>query len=269
MPVGSPGRLGRWVWPLVVLMTVGSAYYQKVTGPSYPIRVRDDWQGRTIQAFLERSHGGGGDQRVEVQGIGDNVRGELFWRRYPSREPFSRQEMVLEGDRLTGALPHQPPAGKLEYRIALHAENGTLSLPHAGTAITRFKGHVPLPVLIPHIIFMFIAMLLSNRAGIGATIVDGKAPTYTKWVLGLLVAGGLILGPIVQKLAFGAFWTGVPFGWDLTDNKTLIAVLGWLAALWAQRRNAGARTVTIAAALITLVIFLIPHSLFGSELKVE
>jgi hypothetical protein len=269
MTSGNPRPSGPWVWPLVVLITLGSAYYQKVTGPTYPIRVKEDWQGQTIRARLDRSHGGAGDQRVEVRGTGEGVGGEISWRRYPSREPFSKQEMVREGDRLTGALPHQPPAGKLEYRITLNGKNGALSLPHDGTAITRFKGNVHLSVLIPHIILMFIAMLFSNRAGIGAASSDRKFPTYTKWVLGLLTAGGLILGPIVQKQAFGAFWTGVPFGWDLTDNKTLISVLGWFAAFWAQRINRGARPVTIAAALITLAVFLIPHSLFGSELKVE
>lgn len=266
---GSRGRGGRWIWVLLVLITVGSAYYQKVTGPSYPIRVREVWNGHEVRARLGRTHGGEGDQRVEVRGVGEGVRGEIFWRRYPSRGPFSRQEMVREGERVVGALPHQPPAGKIEYRLALSDERGSLSLPQGGTAITRFKGHVPLAVLIPHIIFMFTAMLLSNRAGLAAIMADGKAATYTKWTLGLLLAGGMVLGPVVQKLAFGAFWTGVPLGWDLTDNKTLISVLFWLAALWAQRRGSAARTVTIAAALVTLIVFLIPHSLFGSELKVE
>ena len=46
----------------------------------------------------------------------------------------------------------------------------------------------------------------------------------------LLAVGGFILGPLVQNYAFGELWTGVPFGWDLTDNKTLIAcdILGIL-----------------------------------------
>jgi hypothetical protein len=177
--------------------------------------------------------------------------------------------MAREADRLTGVLPHQPPAGKLEYRIMLHGGEGTLSLPETGSVITRFKGHVPLSILVPHILLMFAAMLLSNRAGIGAAFGDARFAAYTKWVLGLLLAGGMILGPAVQKLAFGSYWTGVPFGWDLTDNKTLISVFGWFAAFWAQRKGAGARAWTIAAALITLIIFLIPHSLFGSELRVE
>jgi hypothetical protein len=269
MAVGSARRSGVRMWFLVVLITVASAFYQRVTGPSYPVRAKVQWQGQTIRARLERTHGGPGDQRVEVRGVGADTRGDLFWRRYPTEDPFIHQGMAYEGDRLTGVLPHQPPAGKLEYRIMLHGGDGTLSLPKTGSVVTRFKGHVPLSILIPHIILMFAAMLLSNRAGIGALWGDAKFAAYAKWVLGLLLAGGMILGPAVQKLAFGSYWTGVPIGWDLTDNKTLISIVGWLAAFWAQRRNAHARMWTIAAALITLIVFLIPHSLFGSELRVE
>ena len=44
--------------------------------------------------------------------------------------------------------------------------------------------------------------------------------------------GGMLLGPFVQKYAFGEFWTGWPNGHDLTDNKTLIMWLVWAAALY-------------------------------------
>ncbi len=54
---------------------------------------------------------------------------------------------------------------------------------------------------------------LSGRRGL-------RWQTFT--TLGLLLVGGMILGPVVQKYAFGVFWTGVPWGWDLTDNKTLV-----------------------------------------------
>ncbi len=75
----------------------------------------------------------------------------------------------------------------------------------------------------------------------------------------------MILGPLVQKYAFGAFWTGVPFGWDLTDNKTLIALIFWiLAVIMNKKKNTGLYTVIAAA--VTLIVFSIPHSLFGSEL---
>jgi hypothetical protein len=113
---------------------------------------------------------------------------------------------------------------------------------------------------------MFLAMLFSNRAGIEALRPQSNPRTYALWTLALLFVGGIILGPIVQKLAFGVFWTGFPLGYDLTDNKTLIALIGWLAAVIAGRGGRPARWWVLGAAILLLVVYLIPHSLLGSEL---
>jgi len=75
----------------------------------------------------------------------------------------------------------------------------------------------------------------------------------------------MILGPVVQKYAFGALWTGIPFGWDLTDNKTLIAFIFWILAVMLNRKK-DKPLVTVLAAFILLMVYSIPHSLFGSEL---
>jgi hypothetical protein len=71
---------------------------------------------------------------------------------------------------------------------------------------------------------------------------------------------------MVQKFAFGAYWTGWPFGHDLTDNKTLVALLIWIVALIVQLRNKKGRAWVIAAAIILLAVYLIPHSVLGSEI---
>jgi hypothetical protein len=121
--------------------------------------------------------------------------------------------------------------------------------------------------MIPHILVMFLAMLWSNRAGLEALRPGGRLARLTSWSLGLMVLGGLVFGPAVQRYAFGQFWTGFPLGYDLTDNKTLIACLAWLAAAVALRRAGSAgRWWVLGAALVTLVIFMVPHSLLGSEL---
>ncbi|HSP92825.1 MAG TPA: hypothetical protein VLN08_18065, partial [Vicinamibacterales bacterium] len=85
--------------------------------------------------------------------------------------------------------------------------------------------------------------------------------------IGLLLVGGFMLGPLMQKYAFGEWWTGVPFGWDLTDNKTLAAAVVWLWAAWRMRGGRQARTAIILAALVTALVFAIPHSTWGSEFK--
>ena len=76
------------------------------------------------------------------------------------------------------------------------------------------------------------------------------------------------MGPIMQFQAFGEYWTGFPKGYDLTDNKTLLAFVMWIAALTLNLKKNRPIWI-IAAAIFTLIIFSIPHSLFGSELNYE
>ncbi len=110
---------------------------------------------------------------------------------------------------------------------------------------------------------MFAGMLLAFRAGLGALRQEGNWPRLTAWTLGVTVVGGLILGPIVQKFAFGAYWTGFPLGGDLTDSKTLFVVLFWLAAHLLRKKG---RWWTVAATVLMVAVYLIPHSVLGSEL---
>jgi hypothetical protein len=73
------------------------------------------------------------------------------------------------------------------------------------------------------------------------------------------------LGPFVTHYAFGPWWTGFPVGNDITDSKTLIAFVCWIAAALAAGRSKLERTWVGLAALVTLLIFAIPHSWTASE----
>lgn len=174
--------------------------------------------------------------------------------------------MSREGESLVALLPHQPPAGKLDYRVSLSEGSATARL---GQPVTlRFRGEVPAWILVPHVLAMFLGMISAARAGFEKFSPSPKYGGLILWTLLLLGVGGLILGPAVQKCSFDAWWTGWPIGRDLTDNKTAVAWLAWVAAWIANRR--GARSTgwwAVAAALITLIVFAIPHSVFGSELR--
>jgi len=108
-------------------------------------------------------------------------------------------------------------------------------------------------------------MFLSNRAGLEALDQRGKAYKYMLWTIGFFLVGGFILGPLMQKYAFENLWTGFPFGIDLTDNKTLIVMLGWLWAWFKNRTGKEGRGWIIFAAVLMLAAYLIPHSVLGSE----
>lgn len=90
-----------------------------------------------------------------------------------------------------------------------------------------------------------------------------RVPVVSR-VLGI---GGFSLDPWMQHQAFGEWWTGIPFGFDLTDDKTLIAVAAWVFAAWRLKGGRQARIEVVFAALVTLVVFAIPHNVSGSEIR--
>ncbi|MCD4794922.1 MAG: hypothetical protein K8R54_16935 [Bacteroidales bacterium] len=262
------------LWVLAFALTLGAAKYQRMTGPTYPKKEKITLNNTEYNLEFIRSHGGDEDASITLDIDNKEVSGKLFFKNYPPVKDEDRttvefrHETVKENNVMIANLPHQPPAGKLMYFIELSHAGDTKTLFKEKPIVIRFKGGVPAYVLIPHIIFMFLAMLSANAAGLFAAFKLPQFKLYTSITLILILIGGMILGPIVQKYAFLEFWAGVPFGWDLTDNKLLIAFLAWITAFLFNRKKEN-RISTIAAALVTLIIFSIPHSMFGSELNRE
>jgi len=261
-------RRSSTLWILAFFLTAVSAVYQRVTGPTHPKSGKVRLAGREMRYRLPRSMAGG-DAVVRVPAVSAETKGTLAWKRYSTRDAWTYVEMTREGGELAARLPQQPPAGKLAYRVILQDGTERVTL-GGGPVVIRFRGEVPPAVLVLHVIAMFGAMLVGTRAGLEYFRPQPRYRALVLWTLALLTAGGLLLGPIVQKYAFGAYWTGWPFGTDLTDNKTAVAWLAWMVA-WLRLRRTGERAGAwvLGAAVVMMAVFAIPHSLFGSELKYE
>lgn len=254
---------------LALIITLAAAVYQRATGPTYPLRGSVEFDGKTIEYKLTRSHGGKTDQPIALSVDDKNIEGVLIYKKYKTDDRWTGMKMIREDENLKGYLPNQPPAGKLEYYILLINDNKLTTLPEDRTVVTRFKGDVPDYILIPHIFLMFLAMLYSTATGLEALVKGKHIFKLALWTAIFLFLGGMILGPVVQKFAFNEFWAGIPFGIDLTDNKTLIAMIAWLLALWKAKDEKTGRYWVIAAAVILLAVYSIPHSTLGSELNYE
>ena len=85
------------------------------------------------------------------------------------------------------------------------------------------------------------------------------------WTVASMLVGGILLGMLVTRYAFGEWWTGFPLGHDITDSKTLLAQVAWLLAALAVGRTRLDRAWVVLAALVTLAIFAIPHSWTARE----
>ncbi|MCE1199424.1 MAG: hypothetical protein LWW85_10685 [Marinilabiliales bacterium] len=254
----------RLIWIFAVLLTIAAGVYQRLTGPTHPQRVKVALAGETYKFKLLRTFDGPAECPIELEIPDTAVHGALEYRLFSQNGPYTKLDMKREGAILSAPLPHQEMAGKLEYKITLSKASEIAALNNGTPTVIRFKGHVPEGILIPHILIMFLAMLFSNVAGLFAAF---RIPylKMTHITLFTIIIGGLIMGPLVQKYAFNEWWAGVPYGFDLTDNKTLIAIVVWVAAYFLSK-NQQSRGLVIVASLVTLVIFCIPHSLFGSQL---
>jgi len=253
------------LWVVAVIITIASAVYQRVTGPTYEEKGKINVEGIEIVFVLERSHSTSSDYKIQIQTYDKFIGGDLYWKRYKTNDDYAKVEMRYSNGIIEAELPAQPSAGKLQYEVVLSKGDRVYNLTNRPVVI-RFKDDVPLGIIIPHVILIFGAMLLSTRAGLEIFNPEPKYKPLTKWTLTFLVLGGMIFGPITQLYAFGALWTGIPFGYDLTDNKTLIALIGWIIAAIMIWKNNNPKRWIVFASVLMLVVYLIPHSVLGSEL---
>jgi len=253
------------IWLIALILTLLLAVFQRMTGPTYPVSGIVEFNNEIAEYEFDRSHGGEGDHIVQIRNDDAGLQAELFWKRYKTKDEWTRVIMQRNENMLMANLPHQPKAGKLLYKIKLINRSVSIVIPE-NPVLIRFKGAVPAFILIPHIIFIFGAMLLSTRTGLEIFNKEPKFKNLTILTLFFLFLGGGIFGPITQYYAFDAYWTGFPVGYDLTDNKVLIAVIGWLIAAVMIKKSPNPKRWIAFASILLFAVFLIPHSVLGSEL---
>lgn len=229
-----------------------------MTGPTHPKSVTVELNGDSYKMKLPRS-GVQHDEVVTLKGVPSDTKPQMHYRRYPTSDDYTTVDFQWKDNGWQAALPVQPVAGKLQYYITV----GEKDYPADEPVVIRYRNDVPAGILVPHILFMFAAMLFAVYTFL--LVITRKE--YSRWLkitVATLFVGGFILGPLVQHVAFGPWWAGFPYGTDLTDNKTLISFLFFVVAL-ATLKWKHNRWVVGLAVLLMIAIFSIPHSSYGSE----
>lgn len=260
------------LWVVAVVMMVIVVVYQRATGPTYPKKGEVEVLGSTVTFSLLRSHEVGKNAPIQIVAPDQTVVAKIKMRRYLSHDDWSEYEMIRDGDLLKSELPMQDPAGKVMYQIAVGKDYINMTDITEEPVVLRFKGVVPKWVLYPHILMMILSFAFAMRVALEATFKGSQVLNYAYFTLGFFAFGGLVLGPIVQYYAFGAFWTGWPFGktifhmGDLTDNKTLASILIWVIAIFRIKKHPSQTWWAWLATIAMMIVYLIPHSMFGSEI---
>ena len=266
-------------WILAVIITIGCLSYQDKTGPTYPLEDDIEVFGNVVHFKFLRSETIGTDLQIMLKDpIPSGVSGFVKYRRYKSHDEWStvqmepgnfesKARMKVESVKGTGVkLPSlQERAGKYEYFVFItNADEESVSVTGDKPIYARYKSEIPDWALVIHILTIFISMAIAIRTVLEA-IVNGKF----KWMIWAsiisLLVGGFVFGPIVQWYAFGVLWSGIPFGHDWTDNKVVFELIFWFIAAYMNRGNRRNRGSVYFAGIATLLVYFIPHSIFGSE----
>jgi hypothetical protein len=244
-------------WLIAVLLTIGASVYQRVTGPTNPKKAEITINGKDYKLKFPRS--ASLSNRTMTLNIEDkSVEATLYYKTHNTDESFcpiafEKNDKGL----LTALLPEKQRLDKIDYYVTINSDTLFANEP----LVIRYKDDVPATWLILHIILMFASMLF---AAYGFVICIANRADKIKRYLNLttltLFVGGFVFGFIVQKYAFGVCWSGFPFGTDITDNKTLIALIALLIAL-PFRNKSYFRYVAMASFIAMFAVFCIPHSI--------
>ena len=266
------------LWVVAIILALSTMVFQRSTGPTYEFKGKLEHVGEEFNYKLLRSQETTEGAKIELPNLADvSYEAILHYKRYQTADSITSVKFQLDDkNKFTAQLPIQPAAGKMEYYITGNLKGKEFNIPEKGenNIVLRYKDPVSNSILIPHVLLMIMVILFGIRAGLSA-IFDRES--MRRWAIVTFIAitvGGLILGPLVQKSAFGEYWTGFPFGGDFTDNKTLIMWVVWALALIVigfkpKKKENISRTAVLIAALVMTVVYLIPHSMGGSTLDYD
>ena len=234
---------------------------------------------------------GPGDVRIEAkittpQPYQDYAK-KLFYK--IGDEDYQPVDFVSEGDlayQFVAHIPAQEKGKRGYYYIIVEDEEGNkVTLPDRIESIDppfmlKFKGEVPVMVVISHVLGMLAGLFFAFLAFFSALDI-----LFGKDVLGRLgfsvsfsaisvFIGGMLVGGLMTNYTFGGYWEGIPIGWDITDNKTLIILLYWLIMSILMKgtifkkdeefnllRPKSLAIFTLTGVLLTILLYIVPHSI--------
>ena len=193
------------LWVLAFILTVIIFVYQRMTGPTYPVKGKENLKGKEISYYLYRSYSEYKNLPVKISAPDRGVTAFLNHRRYKSNDEWSEVEMNRDGDLLEAEIPGQPTAGKVEYSIRVVMNNENFILNKGKSIVARFKKDVPAVFLILHIIFMFFAIIFALRTLMEALRKAGNYNWMVNWTLAIVFVGGMILSPLCSNMPLGIY----------------------------------------------------------------
>lgn len=185
------------------------------------------------------------------------------------------------------SVPNQGRGTEFSYRFQLEDASGRVlatipveqSRDKPKQLWFRFEGPRSAILLIAHIACMFgsfllmVMVILTAFEDIKNQAVRIRLGKQTLWATIILFLGTFPIGIWLEYQVYATYWTGIPFGRDITDSKALVIFIYWLVMLYLLKGSAlsndprrdvvgptTARWMVIVGVGLSLALYLVPHS---------
>jgi hypothetical protein len=258
---------------LAVVLTLVVLFLSRYFGPNRKYTVETKLDGVTLSHKAPRGKEGEGPAELTLVVTGSQaadfsaelvgqVKGTESWERLdPAR---------VEDGNYVFEVPSKPWTTRYFYRFEARQGGNTVTLArqNGDPMMVKFKGSVPAWIVTCHVLGMFGGFLLLILSVFYALeLARGKNENRTAgrlawWSWIVLFIGAVPFGIPMNYYAFNVYWEAFPFGGDVTDNKSQIALIIWLLAVLGLSFRRGRKTglAVVLAGILVLAIFLIPHS---------
>ncbi len=227
------------VGPNLLMVEVADNPWQRKIGIEHePLGNTSSTKGYTVKAVLNSP------KKLELQSEGIKIYYSVDGENYDE----IRMEATTEPNEFEARIPGQKPGTKISYYISVTDKNTHLSqLPKYAPyndfnfRVIPARGQASASILWAHVIFIMGAIIFVAAAGYYGVRYLRKGYGINKVIqmsgiaTGMIFVGGFPLGFLLAYQVYGTPWTGIPFGWDITDNKTLVIFLFWGISLFLVR----------------------------------
>ena len=199
---------------------------------------------------------------IELNIPDTSVSGTIFFKVYQSNENWHSNNLIRMSDKLLNILPVTQPNVKMQYYIMLHSRSSQFAIAKEEPVVIRFQKEVPKYLLYPYVLLMFLALILSNFAGM---LTVYNIDSYKKYI-GItfyLFLATLVFGLIWHIISFRHFFMQISPYNDLSFFKYLI-ILGIWWGVYKISQKHDWRYLILSASVVTLVLYCIPAQLVFS-----
>jgi hypothetical protein len=223
---------------LLVVEVADDPWQYKFTIEHEPIKDTTSTYGYKVNANIDSPFG------LEIKDKGVKL--------YYSTDGKNYKAIVMEPNddeyEYSAKIPGQLPGTKISYFISVtDKDDRDTQLPkyapyniYSFTVVTT-RGNADISLLALHVFFIVGAIFFVIAAAFYSVRYIIKGVGFNRSIqtagiaTGMIFVGGFPLGFIIAYQVFGTPWTGIPFGWDITDNKTLVILLYFTLSLFMVR----------------------------------